>query len=73
MPDCERCRYGASDHVAGNIVCCYYGSKDCDFEEEEEEICLICNGNGEFTGPGAGGMELIECNRCNGTGKRLPC
>lgn len=37
-----------------------------------DEICRSCRVNGEVTGPGAGGMELIECPTCNGTGKLSP-
>jgi hypothetical protein len=35
-PNCERCRYAASDHIDGNIVCMYVGSSECSFEEKEE-------------------------------------
>lgn len=40
-----------------------------DTGEPQAEICPACNGNGEVTGPGGGGMELIKCNWCGGTGK----
>lgn len=35
----------------------------------QPKICPACRGSGEVTGPSAGGMELIDCNRCSGTGK----
>lgn len=36
VDDCSKCIYGAEDHVAANVVCCYYGS-----EETNSENCPV--------------------------------
>ncbi len=33
--DCSTCHYGAAGHIYGNYVCCYFGSKECDYIPKE--------------------------------------